>query len=204
MDMYGVLYAEDYDKLDRSYYQPAWFAGLMRIYCNDAREVRTSCCRTKMCYHCKMRLDIDDSHVCASQNISVEVRGCPKCHVPFVRTEGCSSIRCPCGHSFVYDKALMLGGPQRDASSGPQRDASSGPQSVASGLADFRERESFAAYSRERFDAYLSAAAYSRERRARHAAYLRARVRAGERHAEARLADYLMMVRDSDSDSDSG
>jgi len=92
-------------KLDREYYQPAWFAELMRTLCVAAEKVRTGCCDIKMCYKCRMRMD-RGNHVCVIDKVSGDVRACPKCRVPFIKTEGCNSIRCPCGHSYQYRDSI--------------------------------------------------------------------------------------------------
>lgn len=112
MVMYPITlstYRDYVDNLDSHHYQKAWFSILMRSLCNAIEHVKTECCGIDMCYKCKMRMDNNRRHVCTEQVVmNADVRGCPKCNLQFIKTEGCNSIRCPCGYKFAYALSTVV------------------------------------------------------------------------------------------------
>jgi len=67
---------------------------------------RTNCCRSEHCFGCHIR-GWHTGKTCAAYQAAknpgaVAVVSCPKCNVQLVKGDGCSSVRCPCGHAFNW------------------------------------------------------------------------------------------------------
>ena len=67
-------------------------------------KFKTRCCQSSFCYSCK----VSSFHKGVSceermrQEKSIHVQCCPSCQVPTIKSEGCSSILCPCGNSWRW------------------------------------------------------------------------------------------------------
>lgn len=93
--------------LDKTRYQVAWRGRLKHRMLLSAGIVNTKCCNTAYCYKCKVR--VDGRHVCRDdvRGRNLQVRKCPRCSVLLARTEGCNSVRCPCGNNFRWSEAPL-------------------------------------------------------------------------------------------------
>ena len=71
------------------------------------RSCITTCtCKRRMCYYCK-----SNSHpgISCAQNQARsphvgQVNACPQCGIAIVKHDGCSSVKCVCGHTFQWRK----------------------------------------------------------------------------------------------------
>mmetsp|Transcript_52471 Transcript_52471/g.113630 ORF Transcript_52471/g.113630 Transcript_52471/m.113630 type:complete len:471 (+) Transcript_52471:86-1498(+) len=65
---------------------------------------KSPCCKYSMCFRCKVK----GHHIGSTceerqaKEVSIEAQHCPTCFVPTVKSEGCRSIRCVCGASWLW------------------------------------------------------------------------------------------------------
>jgi len=67
-------------------------------------HISTPCCKTKMCFTCKVH-GHHEGVSCAEKQaaeLAIEAQCCPSCGVPTVKSEGCNHIICPCGTSWQW------------------------------------------------------------------------------------------------------
>jgi hypothetical protein len=67
-------------------------------------KIYTTCCNTIHCFMCKIK-GIHEGLTCEevqSRMIGADAQYCPGCGVPTLRTEGCHSILCVCGMSWMW------------------------------------------------------------------------------------------------------
>lgn len=93
------------------------FVGIFETLCDIERQCnavnalllrypkfKTRCCNSKYCYSCKIssfHQDISCQERMREEK-SIFVQSCPSCQVPTIRSEGCSSILCLCGHVWRW------------------------------------------------------------------------------------------------------
>eukprot|EP00929_Paragymnodinium_shiwhaense_P058951 TRINITY_DN29515_c0_g1_i1.p1 TRINITY_DN29515_c0_g1~~TRINITY_DN29515_c0_g1_i1.p1 ORF type:complete len:1526 (-),score=381.17 TRINITY_DN29515_c0_g1_i1:80-4657(-) len=67
-------------------------------------KVRTPCCCAQVCFKCKVR-GWHPGKTCEERQrreVSRHAMPCPNCGVPTTLSDGCSSIRCLCGHEWTW------------------------------------------------------------------------------------------------------
>lgn len=67
-------------------------------------QFKTRCCQSNYCYSCKIS-SFHKGVTCEQrmrQEKMIDVQCCPTCQVPTIKSEGCSSIQCLCGHSWRW------------------------------------------------------------------------------------------------------
>jgi hypothetical protein len=77
-------------------------------YCLMFPFVTSLCCKFTHCFKCKTK-GVHEGKTCEENQAALptEIRNCPQCNTALVKGDGCSSIRCVCGHSFTWTNAVV-------------------------------------------------------------------------------------------------
>jgi len=70
-------------------------------------KIRTRCCKVRMCFKCKVKgwhpgVSCEERQQRFLSTDASGIQPCPECGVPIQKTEGCSEVRCVCGHSWTW------------------------------------------------------------------------------------------------------
>jgi len=78
-------------------------------YCLMFPFVTSLCCKSTHCFKCKTK-GVHEGKTCEENQSTLpsEIRNCPQCNTALVKGDGCSSIRCVCGHSFTWSSAAVV------------------------------------------------------------------------------------------------
>lgn len=77
-------------------------------YLRDRPRIWTNCCQKEHCFRCKTK-DYHTNKTCETNLMSFGdccVLNCPQCAIPLVKSDGCNTITCVCGHQFSWTTEL--------------------------------------------------------------------------------------------------
>jgi len=71
--------------------------------------VSTLCCNRMHCFKCHT-VQHPPGVSCqeAAANLPTEIRQCPQCNMSITKGDGCSSVRCVCGHGFSWTEGKVV------------------------------------------------------------------------------------------------
>lgn len=84
-------------------------ANLQLRYYRDNTIIETTCCSAIHCFKCK-KTGSHFGELCSNviDSLNNDITICPNCTVQLVKSEGCNTVICPCGHKFDWAKELEI------------------------------------------------------------------------------------------------
>lgn len=76
------------------------------VYYHTRKNTFTKCCNAKVCIKCMGKVLNFSTHHCRD---ITSIRQCPFCNIAYVKTEGCSTIKCTnCGETFSHVRENII------------------------------------------------------------------------------------------------